>query len=136
MIRRSLLAMIGMAPAAAAVSAKSNIEAQNLPRAFVEQWPLPERMNQVYSPLDDAKQRLSALQWARDNDLEESRDRPYEIIIAEVGAMRSWSTAYRARCAADRTEKMRKDFMIIDAIQHVEREIKLSLVPSWMRRFL
>jgi hypothetical protein len=142
-IRRSLLAMFAAAPAAAVVSsappsAPPPAWGKFAPTAPYDAYGLePAIMSQNDDgPLEYAKKRLAALQWAERNGISEERLDPFGVIDAEANAMRSWSPAHRERWRMKRIEQMRHASRYREAVEHVERQIKLSLAPEWVRRFL
>lgn len=135
MIRRSLLAMFGAAPVAAVMPAEATPSVASIPP------PSPWFYDNPYSDQDDdqltrAKQRLEALQWAEKSGLSDYTVDPYAVIDVEANSMRSWSASQRERWRARRIEQIRRASLVREAMESVERQLKLSLAPSWMRRYL
>lgn len=128
--RRGLISMLGLAPAAAV-----------MPQQLHPANPVPS----IVSTADDvsnlgwAKRRLKAIHWADVNGLPRG-DAPLieqaDAIEFDVEAMRSWSPSFKRRVTqARRLQRYNENYMK-DALARVEREVKLSMAPDWVRRFL
>lgn len=129
--RRSLMAMIGLAPVAA-VSGPALVQ-DHLPANSVMAPP-------DLSPVEYARRRLAAVKYARsmgiDVDHGPSLLGMVDCTEMEVSAMRSWSPATKQRVVGERRFKRYHDNYLSEAVARVEREVKLSLAPEWVRRFM
>ena len=127
--RRGLMSMLGLAPAAAV-----------MPQQLHPVNPMPSIVADAdVSNLEWAKRRLKAIHWADVNGLPRG-DAPLleqsDTIEQDVDAMRSWSVQHKRRVTqARRLERYKENYMK-DALARVEREVKLSMAPDWVRRFL
>lgn len=127
--RRSFMAMIGLAPVAMAT-----------PEEGLNPVPMLTSHKKEMDELQWAKKRVEAIQWARKNGVPVGEEsfigRPSDVIDNEVNAMRSWSAQYKKRAADKRRAQMFRDNYLKDAMLRMEREVKLSLAPDWVRRFI
>lgn len=129
--RRSFMAMLGLAPVAGAMGVEPSV-----PTAAVS----------VVNPLDAAsdiewaKRRVAAIRWARQNAMpvgdEHFLGSPADVIDDEVTAMKSWSPQHKRRAMRERRMRRYRETYLSDALARVEKEVKLSLAPEWVRRFL
>lgn len=137
MIRRSFMAMLGLAPVAAV--------APKTPTDTGWSGAAPSYMARSIDDLDSlsnieyAKRRVDAFKWAKEN----SFDRDYrdellarDAIVANIAAMKSWSPAYRAMALNERAANWHSNRRLESAIANLEREVKLLMAPEWVRRFL
>lgn len=129
--RRSFMAMLGLAPVAGAVG----VEAQPMPSGVSIVNPLD-----AVSNVEWAKRRVDAIRWARQNAMpvgdEHFLGSPADVIDDEVLAMKSWSTQHKQRAMRERRLRRYRENYLSDALARVEKEVKLSLAPEWVRRFL
>ena len=128
--RRNLMAMIGLAPVAAISS----------PVPVLESCGNSVTATSDLSPVEYARKRLAAVKYARSIGIEPDHGPSYlsmtDCVEAEVSAMRSWSAATKQRVVGERRFKRYQDNYISEAVARVEREVKLSLAPEWIRRFM
>lgn len=127
--RRGLMSMLGLAPAAAV-----------MPQQLYPANPMPSIVADAdVSNLEWAKRRLKAIHWADVNGLPRG-DAPLleqsDAIEQDVDAMRSWSAQHKRRVTQSRRLERYKENYMKDALARVEREVKLSMAPDWVRRFL
>ena len=59
-----------------------------------------------------------------------------DAIEFDVEAMRSWSPSFKRRVTQARRFQRYNENYMKDALARVEREVKLSMAPDWVRRFL
>ena len=137
MIRRSFMAFLGLAPVAAVtpvvqevvynpvVSGTNKIMTQN--SLYVED----------YNPIKHAREKLAALKKAKENDLLTNfHETFYEQLSTDVRTFRSWSEAHKCRKITEKIAVARTEYEIRRAEYELEREMKKSLLPEWMRRFI
>lgn len=137
MIRRSFMAMLGLAPVAA-VAPKTPTDTiwKDVTPSYVANHIDDFTLS---SDIEYAKRKVDAFKWAKENLLD--RDYRDELHIrdgidANVVAMKSWSPAYRAMVLNERVSNWYSNRKLENAIANLEREVKLSMAPEWARRFL
>lgn len=136
MIRRTLLGMFGAAPAAMVVKATPQTQTY-VPEVSMNPFPDdPWKANETIDAVERAKKNLSAVMWADSNGLNTVGPDPYDTMDAEIDSMRSWSKVAKARISRNRYAEIRRKSFIDEAIKDVERQVKKSLAPEWIRRFL
>lgn len=137
MIRRSFMAMLGLAPVAAvAPKIPANTGWGDVTPSYVA-----NNIDDLdsLSSIEYAKRKVDALKWAKENSFDRaSRDELHirDAIDANIVAMKSWSPAYRAMALNERVLNWHSNRRLENAIANLEREVKLSMAPEWARRFL
>lgn len=137
-MRRSFMAILGLAPVAAISSPMEMPHKGSHQAGALFGAPLgPQQSCSTPDRVEEAKQRLNALKMARSADIS-LRDGAlfHEKFEAEVNGMRSWSAVQRHRVIKERFKKTMDEHELLRAEQHLSRELKLMALPEWARRFL
>lgn len=138
MIRRSFMSMLGLAPIAAAMPVNGVAGTGSL-SSSASYVPFGG-FNQVGEQIDNveyARKRLDALKWVSSKNLPgENEHFAYQDPAIHVESMRSWSHSHKARVTSELRRARDREIVIKAAENRFERELKLSLAPDWVRRFL
>lgn len=130
--------MLGFAPIAAAMPVNSIASAGSL-SSSVAYTPF-SGFNQIPEEMDNveyARKRLDALKWMSSKNLPgENEHFAYPDPAVHVESMRSWSVSHKQRVTSELRLARDRELVIKAAQNRLERELKLSLAPDWVRRFL
>lgn len=141
MKRRSILAMLGMAPVAA-TGIKPDTYAKTaavnpIPEAWVPQsvdCPDAEPTAGSFDPERHAWERYQATIWRRDNL--KDRYSPIGPMDEHFGAMRSWSATHKRIRSIEAVRRFHDEQEVTNAERGWKRAIIEATAPSWVRRFL
>ena len=129
------MAMLGLAPAAAAVSPGPIIEPPFNPIGMgVEKalgWAAPAY--EEVSAVDHAKSRLASLRWRREQGLKmpDHMLRSWEV-DPNIEGRKATSPAIKKLLQRERMEQL----AIEEAEQNVKHQMAMAVAPEWVRRFL
>lgn len=147
MIRRHFMAMLGFAPAAAAVAKSSPLPlpAEPMPSAsgilaagsdVFGEGVANVASAEDHSPIEHARRNLDALLWAKKTGLPDNHFSLGAPPAVHIHAMQSWSPTTKARLAREYEARYHEEQQLLYAQNQLDRAIKLAVAPSWMRRFL
>ena len=130
------MAAIGLAPVAAAMPSAnpSNISTLAISSGVVlnSTGHACERMSDV----EYARKRLHALKEARKAGVSRHTEPYYyERIQAELSSMKSWSSNYKTMAQENRVKTLRDRVQIEEAEAELARQMKLALLPEWVREY-
>jgi len=130
--------MLGLAPIAAVMPVNS-ISSAGISSSSSAYVPL-SGFNEVPETMDNveyARKRLDALKWMYNKNLPgENEHFAYPDPAVHVESMRSWSASHKQRVASELRLARDRELAIKAAKNRLERELKLSLAPDWVRRFM
>ena len=134
MKRRSLMAMLGLAPAAAVVGPGPAVAQAADPvgwRLEPDHW--IKRAEEELSPVEHAKRRLASLQWQRDRGLRmpDHMLRSWEV-DPNIDGRKATSPAIKKLLQRERIERL----AIEEAEANVKHQMAMAVAPEWVRRFL
>lgn len=136
MKRRSLMAMLGLAPAAAVVSPGPIIEQPVNAVGWAEaeydrSWMKTAR--EELSPVDSAKRRLASLLWQRERGLQlpDHLLRSWEVDPG-IESRKATSPAIKKLLQHERIQRL----AIEEAEANVKHQMVMAVAPDWVRRFL
>jgi len=133
MMRRNLLAMLGLAPVAAAGAAPKMVATANIPYPSGLGWGASEAMSSAghdMSPLEYAKRQLAVAKWRRAQAAGGGIS-PY-LPPVHIEARRATSPAIKALLTAD----WHRDRDLREAEGRVSWEMAKMAAPAWLKDWL
>jgi len=130
------MAAIGLAPVAAAMPSTNppNISTLGISSGAVlnSTGHARKRMSDV----EYARERLHALKEARKAGVSRHCEPYYyERIQTELSSMKSWSSNYKTMAQENRMKTLRDRVQIEEAEAELARQMKLALLPEWVREY-
>jgi hypothetical protein len=133
------MAALGLAPVAAVVTPSAPIGAN--PVAWDPPYPAVsggssyDKVGQT--PLERAKKHLETLKYEQEHGIDSFKEPIfYSRVEADIETMKSWSRTYKANVTNERMLKLRTELAIARAEYEVKREMKIALLPEYMRSWI
>lgn len=138
MKRRGVLSFLGLAPVAAAMPVNI-VDGVTRPPSLGSYAPL-NAFSQTELAMDGveyARKKLDALKWMSSKNVPNDNEHfAYPDPAIHVEAMRSWSVSHKSRVTSELRRAKDQELAIKGAKNRLERELKLSIAPEWVRRFI